>query len=244
MKPLNQLINLDLIRSKKMKFLLLIFTITFNSIAYCQAGLRDYDYARNKFYNGDFVGALELIDRGIEKEKSTINLRALYMARANTKLKLKDYSGCIADYTKVVYYGGYVDDEILLNRAEAKNELKDYRGAIKDYDSYLRRNGFNIEIAARGPDITDSEKKRIKQKYTQVYFYRGNAKYNLEDLTGAKLDYETIITIDSDNANGYFKRGLVKIYLMQNKDDACLDFSKAGELGLKEAYDAINKLCK
>jgi hypothetical protein len=31
---------------------------------------------------------------------------------------------------------------------------------------------------------------------------------------------------------------------MGNKDDACLDFSKAGELGYKQAYDSIKNFCK
>jgi len=40
----------------------------------------------------------------------------------------------------------------------------------------------------------------------------------------------------------YDNRGYAK-YSLGDKDGACLDWSKAGELGYSDAYDAIKKYC-
>jgi len=40
----------------------------------------------------------------------------------------------------------------------------------------------------------------------------------------------------------YYHRGLAKI-LSGQKDNGCLDLSKAGDLGLAEAYESIRELC-
>lgn len=232
-----------------MKKLLLIFTITCNLIAYCQEGRVFESFARDELDNGNFVGAIDFLNKAIEKESSPINLRALYSYRAYVKLKQKDYTSAIADFTKAESYSSLGNGE-LVERAKAKNELKDYRGAIKDYDYYLKKNGFNVEIAALGSSFfnlskeeQEKEKENIKQRYSNVYLLRGNAKLNLGDLIGAKDDYDIIIKyINPEYASAYFNRGLVKIDLKQ-KDNACLDFSRAGELGLTEAYVAIKKYC-
>lgn len=232
-----------------MKRLLLIFTITFNLIAYCQEGNGFKSFARDEFRNGNFLGAINFLNKAIEKESSSINLRALYSDRAFVKLKLKDYSGAIADFTKKEFYGGSLENVELISKAEAKNELKDYRGAIQDYDHYLKRNSFNIDITAVGSSFFDlskveqEEKKvNIKKRYSSIYFQRGNAKFNLGDLLGAKEDYDMAINMNLDFTNAYYNRGLVKIGMNQ-KNSACLDFSRAGELGHNEAYNTINKFC-
>lgn len=43
--------------------------------------------------------------------------------------------------------------------------------------------------------------------------------------------------------DAYFNRGLVQIYL-KDKDKGCIDLSRAGELGVQEAYGVIKKYCE
>ena len=66
--------------------------------------------------------------------------------------------------------------------------------------------------------------------------------YNSQDYNGAILDYNKAIELDPNNSNSYIKRGFAK-YQMGLKDSACLDFSKAGELGEAKAYDLIKQYC-
>jgi tetratricopeptide (TPR) repeat protein len=60
---------------------------------------------------------------------------------------------------------------------------------------------------------------------------------------GAIADYNKAIEIDPNYKDAYFSRAIAKI-ISNQKDSGCLDFSKAGELGMEEAYDAIQKFCK
>jgi len=48
--------------------------------------------------------------------------------------------------------------------------------------------------------------------------------------------------LNPNYTDAYYGRGLAKIRLGQ-KDDGCLDLSKAGELGHAEAYEAIKENC-
>ena len=56
-------------------------------------------------------------------------------------------------------------------------------------------------------------------------------------------DYNKSIELYSEDGDIYKKRGIAKLYLKQN-NDACIDFSIAGELGSEEAYELIKKYCK
>jgi hypothetical protein len=41
----------------------------------------------------------------------------------------------------------------------------------------------------------------------------------------------------------YFNRGLVLIYL-KDKEKGCIDMSRAGELGIGDAYNVISRYCE
>ena len=43
--------------------------------------------------------------------------------------------------------------------------------------------------------------------------------------------------------DAYFNRGLVLIYL-KDKEKGCIDLSRAGELGLEDAYNVISRYCE
>ena len=43
--------------------------------------------------------------------------------------------------------------------------------------------------------------------------------------------------------DAYYNRGLVLIYL-KDREKGCIDLSRAGELGVVEAYNVINRYCE
>jgi tetratricopeptide (TPR) repeat protein len=43
-------------------------------------------------------------------------------------------------------------------------------------------------------------------------------------------------------AEAYFNRGLVSIYL-RDTEKGCIDISKSGEMGVKDAYPIIKRYC-
>jgi hypothetical protein len=56
-------------------------------------------------------------------------------------------------------------------------------------------------------------------------------------------DYSAAIVRYPYFADAYYNRGLIQIYL-HDTDKGCLDMSKAGELGIKSAYNVIKRYCK
>ena len=58
----------------------------------------------------------------------------------------------------------------------------------------------------------------------------------------AIVDYTKAIQLYPYYSEAYFNRGLVQIYL-RDTEKGCLDISKAGELGIEEAYSIIKKYC-
>lgn len=74
------------------------------------------------------------------------------------------------------------------------------------------------------------------------YFDIGFQKAVVGDHRRSIADYTKAIEIDPNDAIAYNGRGLAKLVLGQ-LDDGCLDLSKAGELGLGQAYEVIKEKC-
>ena len=110
--------------------------------------------------------------------------------------------------------------EHYFNSGIAKHNLREYRGAIQDFNKA-------IEIAPN---------------YADAYNSRGNAKNQLQDYRGAIQDFNKAIELNPKYAVAYFSRGIAKI-LSGQKNNGCLDLSKAGKLGFALAYKAITVHC-
>lgn len=90
---------------------------------------------------------------------------------------------------------------------------------IKDYDSVLKMN----------PD------------FIYAYFNRGNMRCVQKDFRTAILDYNEAIKREPDFAEAYFNRGLSRLYLGDTQR-GIEDLSKAGELGIVDAYNIIKRM--
>lgn len=70
---------------------------------------------------------------------------------------------------------------------------------------------------------------------------------NLYALSGRMVEaiesYDKALGQYPSMGDAYYNRALVQIYLKE-KEKGCFDLSRAGEMGVKEAYSAINKYCK
>ena len=56
-------------------------------------------------------------------------------------------------------------------------------------------------------------------------------------------NYTKAIELYPYMSDAYFNRGLVLIYL-KDKEKGCIDLSRAGELGVQDAYGVIKKYCE
>lgn len=186
--------------------------------------------------------------------EATPNDAFAYSTRGWSKYYQKDYMGSLADFNKQIelepnsafaYY----------NRGSAKSELKDEYGAIADYSkaielksdysmAYNNRGWSKYELKKYKEAITDLDKAIIIDNTNYVaYDSRQETKFMSNDLKGCIEDCNSAIALNPKLSNSYLFRGRA-FYKQGNKQKACEDWSKAGELGKAEAYDFISKYCK
>ena len=90
---------------------------------------------------------------------------------------------------------------------------------IRDYDTVIQLN----------PD------------FVFAYFNRANIRCLQRDYRTALLDYSEAIKRNPDFAEAYFNRGLTRLYI-GDTDSGIEDLSKAGELGIVNAYSIIKRM--
>jgi tetratricopeptide (TPR) repeat protein len=80
----------------------------------------------------------------------------------------------------------------------------------------------------------------LQTSFAEAYFNRANVSAKLNDFKSAIVDYTTAISLNDCFAEAYYNRGLAKIYT-GNTQDGVSDLSKAGELGMFQAYSVIKR---
>jgi tetratricopeptide (TPR) repeat protein len=99
------------------------------------------------------------------------------------------------------------------------NKMNDYELILHDYDMIIRLN----------PD------------FVFAYYNRGNIRCLQRDYRAAIIDYSEAILRDPEFAEAYFNRGLSRLSL-GDAERGIADLSKAGELGLSNAYNIIKRM--
>ena len=74
-----------------------------------------------------------------------------------------------------------------------------------------------------------------------LYYNRGCAYFLRKDFTRAIDDFTRAINIDANLAEAYYNRGLARVH-NGLVSEGVADLSKAGELGLYEAYSVIKRV--
>jgi tetratricopeptide (TPR) repeat protein len=105
----------------------------------------------------------------------------------------------------------------------------------------LNTNSFTIE--AYSDILTDyTVVLYMNPDFIFGYFNRGNIYCKTEKYFQAVEEYNKAINIEPEFAEAYYNRGLVKI-LLNDVEEGAKDLSKAGELGIADAYNVIKRYC-
>ncbi|KAB2859891.1 MAG: tetratricopeptide repeat protein [Flavobacteriales bacterium] len=153
------------------------------------------------------------------------------------------------------------DAELYLKRAILYQSIDNYTNSENDFNTSLaldssnyiayfsRANLFNEKNALTPSkqtiqQILNDYSKCIKENptFSFAYFNRGNIKFQQEKYIDAIEDFSLAINANPSFAEAYFNRALI-LLVLENREQACKDLSKAGELGLLQAYDVIAKYC-
>lgn len=169
-----------------------------------------------------------------------------------------NYNNAISDYDKCLEHDKY-DINALINRASVRFKMIE---VIRNMDSDLPQMNSNVVISKNGNDIGKNKPNISENNSTIIDFdliikdlkrvieVEPNfefALYNIaivqcykKQFIEAEASLTQAININSDFAEAYFNRGLVRIYLGK-EEDGVADLSKAGELGIFKAYNVIKR---
>jgi len=174
------------------------------------------------FYQGLLNSMVHNFNQSLKAYSTAIALdpkfELAYFNRANTRYLMVEYVNSLNDYSQVITIEGKAT-----THRDDKSETTEY----VDYQEVI-------------DDLTEAIK--LNPKFGFAYYNRANVKCLTKDFTGAIDDYTQSINVGPEMPQAYYNRGLTLIYLQDN-EKGCLDMSKAGELGMQEAYPVIKKYC-
>ena len=151
-------------------------------------------------------------------------------------------------------YTAFYQAFYLMNRGVLRAEMIDFIASIESNVQTLTMDDKGA-IRARVSDMTEktydySEAIADMQKAASIvkdlpylWFNLGNLYCLSSQLVNSIDSYDKAISLYPAMGDAYYNRGLVLIYL-KDKEKGCIDLSRAGELGVAEAYGVITKYCK
>lgn len=176
-------------------------------------------------YSGKhFNSSLSYYGRAVEESEAKGTIESLYSAfyhmnRGALRAEMIDFISSIESNVQVLSM-----DDSGNTRARVKDQVSrqyDYSDAIRDMNA----------AAQIVPDLP------------YVYYNLGNLYCLSSEHINSIENYSKAISLYPYMGDAYFNRGLVLIYL-KDKEKGCIDLSRAGELGVQDAYSVIKKYCE
>lgn len=166
----------------------------------------------------------------LQKAEAIRELAAAYIARALEFALVQDYSSALDDITRAIVMDGSWYFTYFC-RANWRYKLMEYKRAmgetIESADFELMMRDYDYVITHL-PD------------FSFAYYNKANMLCIQQDFKAAITYYTQAIEVDGDFAEAYFNRGLTYIYINE-VEKGIADLSKAGELGIYQAYNLITR---
>ncbi|MCQ2310241.1 MAG: tetratricopeptide repeat protein [Paludibacteraceae bacterium] len=169
-----------------------------------------------------------------QSSESTQRGAALYLSRAIEFALVQDYTSAMDDCTKAIL----LDPSLIFAhflRANWRYKQIEYQRATGDVDNTAKYE-MDFEIMLRDYDYVVTH----LPDFSFAYYNKANMLCQQKDFQAAITHYSRAIEIDHDFAEAYFNRGLTYIYT-DNTDKGIEDLSRAGELGIYQAYNLITR---
>lgn len=200
---------------------------------------------------------------GLTFDKSRLSTAQLLFVMGMKEVRDRQYNKALGYFNEAVDAAGNGDKSryqklykafYLMNRGALKAEMIDFIASIESNvqtlsmdDSGNTRARVN-DRGGRTYDYSDAlsdfeQAVALLPDIPYLHFDLGNLHCLSSQLVNAISDYSKAIELYPGMGDAYFNRGLVLIFL-KDKEKGCIDLSRAGELGVKDAYGVIGKYCK
>ncbi len=193
--------------------------------------------------------SLVALDKGYlqavrEREESW---EALFQ-RAVSQSLIKQYTNSVNTYTAAIELNPG-NPFLYLNRSTTRAEMIDFISSIDnsyqritiDSDPANRLHNNSKRTYSYDEAVADLNKAiKLYPDFAYAYYNRANLKALSGNLPEAFEDYTKAIELNPLFAEAYYNRGIIQIF-MKDTRKGCLDVSKAGELGITEAYEVLKR---
>ena len=171
-----------------------------------------------------------LEQRALPQSHNNQMLAAAYIARAFEFALVQDYSSALDDVTRAILIDGELYFAFFC-RANWRYKQLEYKRAMGETTDKA-----DFELMMRDYDYVITH----LPDFSFAYYNKANMLCIQQDFKAAIAYYTQAIAADNDFAEAYFNRGLTYIYIGEN-DKGIADLSKAGELGIYQAYNLISR---
>lgn len=170
-------------------------------------------------------------------------------AKSITQVMLTQYSSSL-NYLNFVVADRPAEPWGYLNRAAVRADMigfiasleGDYQLINTERDPATRLKGASKRKWDYSQAIEDLRMAAsLMPELPYTYYNLGNLLFMNGDMAGAIQQYNKAIELFPNFAAAYFNRGIIQIYL-DEKSTGYMDLSKAGELGITEAYEILKKV--
>jgi len=195
--------------------------------------------------------SLVLLDRQyLERLKAGSSWELLFR-RAVTQSLIKQYTNSVNTYTSAIELNPS-NPFLYLNRSTTRAEMIDFISSIDnsyqrisiDSDPANRLQNGSKRTYSYDEALADLNKAvKLYPAFAHAYYNRANLRALSGDLPAAFEDYTRAIELDAWFAEAYYNRGIIQIF-MKDTRKGCLDLSKAGELGIAEAYEVLKRYAR
>lgn len=182
-------------------------------------------------------------------------LRALYeYVQKQYNASLSYYGNAIEGADKESGVARLFEAFYFMNRGVLRAEMIEFIASIESNVSVLSMDDSGNTRArvkdqvVRQYDYSDAigdlkKAQEIVPDMPYIYYNLGNLYCLSSEHISSIENYSKAIELYPFMGDAYFNRGLVLIYL-KDKEKGCIDLSRAGELGVQDAYSVIKKYCE
>ena len=174
----------------------------------------------------EYIDSLSTI---IDQAKTTAKVAPLLLLRA-------------VAYASIQNFDNAIDDLSICLQIDSTSSLAYWQRAVcqAKINEFNASEGTNIDLKSANVlgDLSDAIALAPQNSY--LYYNRGNLYALRGDYQRAIADYSQALILNQDLAEAWYNRGLSKIFA-KHVEEGIEDLSKAGELGLYQAYSVIKK---
>lgn len=158
----------------------------------------------------------------------------IYFARAIEFALVQDYASALDDATHaIVGLGEQAPALMYFCRANWRYKQLEYQRSMGELTAV---SALDFEIMLRDLEHITT----IQPDFAMAYYNQANILCTQKNYNKAIRAYTQAIEVDNDFAEAYFNRGLTRIYI-GNHQQGLEDLSRAGELGIYQAYNLITR---